>query len=121
MKVAGKDADHIHIHLEHLGADVIHERSPGIAESAKSLRADVTKEPIPEYYQPFTTTWGGIPTNYHGEVVTSWNGNPDTVVQGLMAIGECVSVLMALNRLGSNSLLDIVVFNVQPLIVVWKP
>lgn len=107
----GKDADHIHIHLEHLGADVIHERLPGIAESAKIFAGvDVTKEPIP-VLPTVHYNMGGIPTNYHGEVVTSWNGNPDTVVQGLMAIGECACVSVhGANRLGSNSLLDIVVF-----------
>ena len=107
----GKDADHIHIHLEHLGADVIHERLPGIAESAKIFAGvEVTKEPIP-VLPTVHYNMGGIPTNYHGEVVTSWNGNPDTVVQGLMAIGECACVSVhGANRLGSNSLLDIVVF-----------
>jgi succinate dehydrogenase / fumarate reductase flavoprotein subunit len=107
----GKDADHIHIHLEHLGAEVIHERLPGIAESAKIFAGvDVTKEPIP-VLPTVHYNMGGIPTNYHGEVVTSWNGNPDTVVQGLMAIGECACVSVhGANRLGSNSLLDIVVF-----------
>jgi succinate dehydrogenase / fumarate reductase flavoprotein subunit len=107
----GKDKDHIHIHLEHLGAEVIHERLPGIAESAKIFAGvDVTKEPIP-VLPTVHYNMGGIPTNYHGEVVTSWNGNPDTVVQGLMAIGECACVSVhGANRLGSNSLLDIVVF-----------
>ena len=107
----GKDADHIHIHIEHLCADVIHERLPGIAESAKIFAGvDVTKEPIP-VLPTVHYNMGGIPTNYHGEVVTSWNGNPDTVVQGLMAIGECACVSVhGANRLGSNSLLDIVVF-----------
>ena len=107
----GKDADHIHIHLEHLGADVIHERLPGIAESAKIFAGvDVTKEPIP-VLPTVHYNMGGIPTNYHGEVVTSWNGNPGTDVQGLMAIGECACVSVhGANRLGSNSLLDIVVF-----------
>ena len=107
----GKDKDHIHIHLEHLGADVIHERLPGIAESAKIFAGvDVTKEPIP-VLPTVHYNMGGIPTNYHGEVVTPWNGNPDTIVQGLMAIGECACVSVhGANRLGSNSLLDIVVF-----------
>ena len=107
----GPDADHIHLHLEHLGADVINERLPGIAESAKIFAgADVTKDPIP-VIPTVHYNMGGIPTNYHGEVVTKRDDDPDSVVPGLMAIGEaaCVSVHGA-NRLGSNSLLDIVVF-----------
>ncbi len=103
--------DHIYLHLEHLGADVINERLPGIAESAKIFAGvDVTKEPIP-VIPTVHYNMGGIPTNYHGEVVTLKNGNPETIVPGLMAIGEaaCVSVHGA-NRLGSNSLLDLVVF-----------
>jgi succinate dehydrogenase / fumarate reductase flavoprotein subunit len=107
----GKDADHIHLHLEHLGPEVIHERLPGIAETAKIFAGvDVTKEPIP-VLPTVHYNMGGIPTNVHGEVVTLKNGNPDHVVPGLMAIGEaaCVSVHGA-NRLGSNSLLDLVVF-----------
>jgi len=107
----GDGKDHIHLNLMHLGADVIHERLPGIAETAKTFAgADVTKEPIP-VLPTVHYNMGGIPTNYHGEVVTLKDGNPDAVVPGLMAIGEaaCVSVHGA-NRLGSNSLLDIVVF-----------
>ena len=107
----GPHKDHIHIHLEHLGADVIHERLPGIAESAKIFAGvDVTKEPIP-VLPTVHYNMGGIPTNYHGEVVTLKDGNPDAVVPGLMAIGECACVSVhGANRLGSNSLLDIVVF-----------
>lgn len=107
----GPQKDHIHIHLEHLGADVIHERLPGIAESAKIFAGvDVTKEPIP-VLPTVHYNMGGIPTNYHGEVVTLQDGNPDSVVPGLMAIGECACVSVhGANRLGSNSLLDIVVF-----------
>ena len=107
----GPKADHIHIHLEHLGADVIHERLPGIAESAKIFAGvDVTKEPIP-VLPTVHYNMGGIPTNYHGEVVTLKDGEPDTVVKGLMAIGECACVSVhSENRLGSKSLLDIVVF-----------
>lgn len=107
----GPDADHIHIHLEHLGAEVIHERLPGIAESAKIFAGvDVTKEPIP-VLPTVHYNMGGIPTNYHGEVVTLKDGDPDSVVPGLMAIGECACVSVhGANRLGSNSLLDIVVF-----------
>src|ERR1700735_1866802 len=107
----GKERDHIFLHLDHLDPSVIHERLPGIAETARIFAGvDVTKEPIP--VQPTVHyNMGGIPTNYHGEVVTMKNGNPDTIVPGLMAIGEaaCVSVHGA-NRLGSNSLLDLVVF-----------
>jgi len=90
---------------------VIHERLPGIAETAKIFAGvDVTREPIP-VLPTVHYNMGGIPTNYHGEVVTLRDGDPDAVVPGLMAIGEaaCVSVHGA-NRLGSNSLLDIVVF-----------
>ncbi len=107
----GKKKDHIHLHLEHLGPEVIHERLPGIAESARIFAGvDVTKEPIP-VLPTVHYNMGGIPTNYHGEVLTLKDGNPDQVVPGLMAIGEaaCVSVHGA-NRLGSNSLLDLVVF-----------
>lgn len=107
----GDHRDHIHLHLEHLGPEVINERLPGIAETAKIFaNADVTKEPIP-VIPTVHYNMGGIPTNYHGEVVTLKDGNPDTVVPGLMAIGEaaCVSVHGA-NRLGSNSLLDLIVF-----------
>jgi len=103
--------DHIHLHLEHLGAEVIDERLPGIAESARIFaNVDVTKEPIP-VLPTVHYNMGGIPTNYHGNVVTLKNGNPDAEVPGLMSIGEaaCVSVHGA-NRLGSNSLLDLVVF-----------
>ena len=107
----GPDKDHIYLHLEHLGAEVIHERLPGIAETAKIFAGvDVTKQPIP-VLPTVHYNMGGIPANYHGEVVTLKNGNPDSVVPGLMAVGEaaCVSVHGA-NRLGSNSLLDLVVF-----------
>ncbi|MCP4875050.1 MAG: succinate dehydrogenase flavoprotein subunit [Gammaproteobacteria bacterium] len=107
----GPNKDHIHLHLEHLGPDVINERLPGISESAEIFAGvDVTKAPIP-VLPTVHYNMGGIPTNYHGEVVTLRDGNPDSVVPGLMAIGEaaCVSVHGA-NRLGSNSLLDIVVF-----------
>lgn len=107
----GKETDHIHLHLEHLGPEVIHERLPGIAESARIFAGvDVTKEPIP-VLPTVHYNMGGIPTNYHGEVVTLKDGEPDTVVPGLMAIGECACVSVhGANRLGSNSLLDIVVF-----------
>jgi succinate dehydrogenase / fumarate reductase flavoprotein subunit len=107
----GEQADHIHLHLEHLGPEVIHERLPGIAETAKIFAGvDVTREPIP-VLPTVHYNMGGIPCNYHGEVVNGAAANPDTVVPGLMAVGEaaCVSVHGA-NRLGSNSLLDLVVF-----------
>ena len=107
----GEDQDHILLHLEHLGPEVINERLPGIAESAKIFAGvDVMREPIP-VIPTVHYNMGGIPTNYHGEAVTLKDGNPETVVPGLMAIGEaaCVSVHGA-NRLGSNSLLDLVVF-----------
>ncbi|MDX1512618.1 MAG: succinate dehydrogenase flavoprotein subunit [Gammaproteobacteria bacterium] len=107
----GPEKDHIHLHLEHLGAAVLKERLPGISETAKIFAGvDVTREPIP-VLPTVHYNMGGIPTNYHGEVVTLKDGEPDTIVPGLMAIGEaaCVSVHGA-NRLGSNSLLDLVVF-----------
>ena len=107
----GPERDHIHLHLEHLGPEVIEERLPGITESAEIFAGvDVTKAPIP-VLPTVHYNMGGIPTNYHGEVVTLKDGDPDSIVPGLMAIGEaaCVSVHGA-NRLGSNSLLDIVVF-----------
>jgi succinate dehydrogenase / fumarate reductase flavoprotein subunit len=107
----GAGKDHIHLHLEHLGADVIRERLPGIAETARIFSGvDVTREPIP-VLPTVHYNMGGIPCNVHGEVVTLRDGDPDAVVPGLMAIGEaaCVSVHGA-NRLGSNSLLDLVVF-----------
>src|SRR5213082_2507260 len=107
----GPEHDHIALHLEHLGAAVIHERLPGIAETARIFAGvDVTREPIP--VQPTVHyNMGGIPCNYRGEVVRPKDGDPDSVVPGLMAVGEaaCVSVHGA-NRLGSNSLLDLVVF-----------
>ncbi len=107
----GKDKDHIYLHLDHLDPKVLHERLPGISDTAKIFAGvDVTKQPIP-VLPTVHYNMGGIPTNYHTEVVTMKNGNPDSIIQGLMAIGEagCVSVHGA-NRLGSNSLLDLVVF-----------
>ncbi len=107
----GENKDHIFLHLEHLGPEVIEKRLPGIAESAEIFAGvDVTKEPIP-VIPTAHYNMGGIPTNYHGEVVNKVGDDPDKVVTGLYAIGEaaCVSVHGA-NRLGSNSLLDIVVF-----------
>src|ERR1700724_1369323 len=107
----GKNKDHIHLHLEHLGPAVIKERLPGIAETARIFaNVDVNKEPIP-VLPTVHYNMGGIPCNFHGEVVTRANGGSDALVHGLMAVGEaaCVSVHGA-NRLGSNSLLDLVVF-----------
>ena len=107
----GPEKDHIHLHLEHLGAELLDERLPGISETAKIFAGvDVTREPIP-VLPTVHYNMGGIPTNYHGEMVMLKNGDADAVVSGVMAIGEaaCVSVHGA-NRLGSNSLLDIVVF-----------
>ncbi|MEZ2418861.1 succinate dehydrogenase flavoprotein subunit [Luteibacter sp. RCC_6_2] len=107
----GPNKDHIHLNLMHLGPEVIGERLPGIAESARIFAGvDVTKEPIP-VLPTVHYNMGGIPTNYHGEVVTKRDDDPDSIVPGLFAIGEaaCVSVHGA-NRLGSNSLLDLVVF-----------
>jgi succinate dehydrogenase / fumarate reductase flavoprotein subunit len=107
----GTEQDHIHLHLEHLGPEVIEERLPGIAESARIFAAvDVAKEPIP-VLPTVHYNMGGVPANFNGEVITSKDGDPESVVSGLMAVGEaaCVSVHGA-NRLGSNSLLDLVVF-----------
>ncbi|TAK61530.1 succinate dehydrogenase flavoprotein subunit [Methylobacter sp.] len=103
--------DHIYLHIEHLDPAIIHERLPGISETSKIFaNVDVTKQPIP-VLPTVHYNMGGIPTNYKAEVVTLKDGDPDAVVPGLMAIGEaaCVSVHGA-NRLGSNSLLDLVVF-----------
>ncbi|MCZ6603678.1 MAG: succinate dehydrogenase flavoprotein subunit [Alphaproteobacteria bacterium] len=107
----GADADHIHLHLEHLDPGLINQRLPGIAETARIFaNVDVTREPIP-VLPTCHYNMGGVPTNYRGEVVTVKGGDADAIVPGLMAIGEaaCVSVHGA-NRLGSNSLLDLVVF-----------
>jgi succinate dehydrogenase / fumarate reductase, flavoprotein subunit len=107
----GPQKDYIELHLEHLGANILHERLPGISETARIFAGvDVTREPIP-VLPTVHYNMGGVPTNLHGEAITKRDGNPDAIVPGLMAIGEaaCVSVHGA-NRLGSNSLLDIVVF-----------
>ena len=107
----GENGDHIFLHLNHLDSDVLGERLPGISETARVFAGvDVTKEPIP-VLPTVHYNMGGIPTNYHGEVLTKRGDDPDAVVPGLMAIGEaaCVSVHGA-NRLGSNSLIDLVVF-----------
>ena len=107
----GPQKDHIYLHLDHLDPDVLAERLPGISESARIFAGvDVTKEPIP-VLPTVHYNMGGIPTNYHGEVLKPTESEPDRTVPGLMAIGEaaCVSVHGA-NRLGSNSLIDLVVF-----------
>lgn len=107
----GPKKDHIHLDLTHLDPAVIHEKLPGISETAKIFAGvDVTKQPIP-VLPTVHYNMGGLQTNYHGEVVTLKNGDPNSVVPGLYSIGEaaCVSVHGA-NRLGSNSLLDLVVF-----------
>ena len=107
----GPDGDHIYLHLDHIDPAVLAERLPGITESGKIFAGvDLTRQPL-----PVTPTvhynMGGIPCNYHGQVVTIRDGDPDAVVEGLYAVGEaaCVSVHGA-NRLGSNSLIDLVVF-----------
>lgn len=107
----GPNKDHIYLHLDHLPASVIHERLPGIAETAKIFAGvDVTKEPIP-VLPTVHYNMGGIPTNYMGEVVQKTEKGPDTVIPGLMAAGEAASSSVhGANRLGANSLLDIVVF-----------
>ncbi|WP_376098605.1 succinate dehydrogenase flavoprotein subunit [Roseomonas sp. CCTCC AB2023176] len=107
----GPHKDHIHLHLEHLGAELLHERLPGISETAKIFAGvDVTKEPIP-MLPTVHYNMGGIPTNIHCEVLRPTAQDQDATVPGLMAVGEaaCVSVHGA-NRLGTNSLLDLVVF-----------
>src|SRR3954469_17804112 len=107
----GEAKDHMFLHLDHIDPKVLAERLPGITESGKVFAGvDLTRQPLP-VGPTVHYNMGGIPTNYHGEVVTLKDGNPDTVVPGLFAIGEaaCVSVHGA-NRLGSNSLIDLVVF-----------
>lgn len=107
----GEQKDHIFLHLSHLPPETLHERLPGISESAKIFAGvDVTREPIP-VLPTVHYNMGGIPTNYWGEVLAPEQGNPDRVFPGLMAVGEagCASVHGA-NRLGSNSLIDLVVF-----------
>ena len=107
----GEHKDHLNLNLMHLGAEVLHEKLPGISESARIFAGvDVTRQPIP-VSPTVHYNMGGVPTNHHGEVVRNVGDNPDAPVPGLYAIGEaaCVSVHGA-NRLGSNSLLDLVVF-----------
>ena len=107
----GKDGDHIHLNLSHLPPDALAERLPGISESAKIFAGvDVTKQPIP-VLPTVHYNMGGIPTNYWGEVINPSAKDQNAIVPGLMAVGEagCASVHGA-NRLGSNSLIDLVVF-----------
>jgi succinate dehydrogenase flavoprotein subunit len=107
----GKEKDHIHLHLDHIDSNILAERLPGITETGKVFAGvDLTRQPLP-VVPTVHYNMGGIPTNFHGEVVTLRDGNPDSVVPGLFAVGEaaCVSVHGA-NRLGSNSLIDLVVF-----------
>jgi succinate dehydrogenase / fumarate reductase flavoprotein subunit len=107
----GKDKDHIWLHLDHIDNKTLAERLPGITETGKVFAGvDLTRQPLP-VVPTVHYNMGGIPTNFHGEVVTLRDGNPDAVVPGLFAVGEaaCVSVHGA-NRLGSNSLIDLVVF-----------
>src|SRR5882672_1917235 len=107
----GKNKDHIYLHLDHLDPAVLHERLPGITESARIFAGvDLTREPIP-IVPTVHYNMGGVATNWKGEALTKKNGDADTVIPGLMALGEagCVSVHGA-NRLGSNSLIDLVVF-----------
>jgi succinate dehydrogenase / fumarate reductase flavoprotein subunit len=107
----GEHKDHIWLHLDHIDPKILAERLPGITETAMTFTGvDLTRQPIP-VAPTVHYTMGGIPTNYHGEVVTLRDGNPDSIVRGLFAVGEaaCVSVHGA-NRLGSNSLIDLVVF-----------
>jgi succinate dehydrogenase / fumarate reductase flavoprotein subunit len=107
----GPNKDHIYLHLDHIDPNILAERLPGITETGKIFAGvDLTRQPLP-VVPTAHYNMGGIPTNYHGEVVTLKDGNPDSVVPGLFAVGEaaCVSVHGA-NRLGSNSLTDLVVF-----------
>ncbi|MGE5442721.1 MAG: succinate dehydrogenase flavoprotein subunit [Bacteroidota bacterium] len=107
----GGEKDHILLHLEHLGADILLARLPGITETAKIFAGvDATKEPIP-VLPTVHYNMGGVPTNYHGEALRPTDGDPDAVCPGLMAVGECgCASVHGANRLGTNSLLDIVVF-----------
>ncbi|WP_137862657.1 MULTISPECIES: succinate dehydrogenase flavoprotein subunit [unclassified Sphingomonas] len=107
----GKEKDHIFLHLNHIDPKILHERLPGITETGKIFAGvDLTRQPLP-VVPTVHYNMGGIPTNYHGEVVHNKDGDPDAVIPGLFAVGEaaCVSVHGA-NRLGSNSLIDLVVF-----------
>ncbi len=107
----GPHKDHIHLHLDHIAPEILAERLPGITETGKIFAGvDLTRQPLP-VVPTAHYNMGGIPTNYRGEVVMPKDGDPDAIVPGLFAVGEaaCVSVHGA-NRLGSNSLTDLVVF-----------
>src|SRR6201999_3224685 len=107
----GANKDHIHLHLDHLDPKILHERLPGITESVRIFAGvDLTRDPVP-IVPTVHYNMGGIATNYHGEALTKKNGDDNHVIPGLMALGEaaCVSVHGA-NRLGSNSLIDLVAF-----------
>jgi succinate dehydrogenase / fumarate reductase flavoprotein subunit len=107
----GPNKDYIELHIEHLDPKIIQERLPGIAETARIFAGvDVTRQPIP-ILPTCHYNMGGIPANYHCEVMTVKDGNPNTSVPGLMALGEAASIgVHGANRLGSNSLLELVVF-----------
>jgi succinate dehydrogenase / fumarate reductase flavoprotein subunit len=107
----GPERDHIYLHLDHLDPKILAERLPGITESAKIFaNCDLRREPVP-VLPTVHYNMGGVPTNYHGEVINPKNGDPDAIVPGLMAIGEAASASVhGANRLGSNSLIDLVVF-----------
>jgi succinate dehydrogenase / fumarate reductase flavoprotein subunit len=107
----GDDEDHIFLHLEHLGEDLLQQRLPGITESAKIFSGvDASKQPIP-VLPTVHYNMGGIPTNFYGQVLRPTDDDPDAVAPGLMAIGECACTSVhGANRLGTNSLLDLVVF-----------
>src|SRR5690606_27582937 len=107
----GKNKDHIYLHLDHLDPAVLHERLPGISESARIFAGvDVTRDPIP-VLPTVHYNMGGIPTNYWGEALNPTPDDPDRVAPGLMAVGEAGSASVhGANRLGSNSLIDLVVF-----------
>ena len=124
----GDERDHIHLHLEHLGADLLHERLPGITESARIFAGvDATQEPIP-VLPTVHYNMGGIPTNHMTQALNPTANDPDAIAPGLMAIGECACASVhGANRLGTNSLLDLVVFGraasikARELIVPGKP
>jgi succinate dehydrogenase / fumarate reductase, flavoprotein subunit len=107
----GPERDHIYLHLDHLDPEILAERLPGITETAKIFaNCDLRREPVP-VLPTVHYNMGGVPTNYHGEAISARNGDPDAIVPGLMAIGEAASASVhGANRLGSNSLIDLVVF-----------
>src|SRR5260370_3179144 len=111
----GKLKDHIYLHLDHLDPEILHERLPGISDSARIFAGvDVSTDPIP-IVPPVHYNMGGIATNYHGEALTKKNGNEDYVVPGVMRLGDanCASV-HGPNRVNPNSLIDLLVFGLAP-------